>query len=106
MKYIITLLCILSFSSLTFSDEMMSCKVSDDIVNFKLEENLFSSNKIYFKDGTKWHQKCPCEKVQNKSISCFENYDKNCKKNKNVFDKFSDNKLTVDFETKQFIVWF
>ena len=82
MKYIITLLCILSFSSLASSDEIMSCKVNNEqYVSYKLEERLFSEDRIFQKIGSKWVRECLCERVENKTIEWHTAIDKRCIKN-------------------------
>ena len=95
------------FTTSLFADEIMSCKVNNEqSVSFKLEENILSSDNTFSKVGTKWERSCPCEKIENKSISCIEGQNiKDCKAEKNPFDQFS-NIHTIDFEIKEFRVKF
>jgi hypothetical protein len=108
MKYLIFFILVNIISNPVFSDEFMSCKINDNqSLNFKLEENLLSQDKIFGKSGTKWLVECPCENVENKSVSCIENQKfKDCKKDKNPFFKLESNVWTIDFEMVEFRVKF
>ena len=64
------------------ADEIMSCKINDEqSSSYKLQDNLFSEDKIFIKVGVEWIRQCPCEKVKNKSITCdFKQNINQCKK--------------------------
>lgn len=108
MKYFAFFIFITLISNSSFADEFMTCKINNDqSLNFKLKENLFSKDKIFSKAGTKWLIECPCENIENKSVSCIEGQKiKDCEKDRNPFLKFETNVWTIDFEMKEFRVTF
>jgi len=132
MKYFLVFLYITLISNLSFADEIMSCKINDEqSFSYKLQDNLFSKDKIFHKFRTKWIQNCPCQKVQNKSVTCLTNQNvRECDgatnlNNSNVIEGYKyakeednpfllpeesvtneEDRITIDFETRELRLFF
>ena len=103
MKYLTFLIFISLISTSSFADEIMNCKINENsISSYKLEENLFSNNKIFLKSGTKWVEQCPCHKVKNKTVKCNQAENKKCIKNDfgdfQVDENVQSLIIVIDFE--------
>ena len=103
MKYFLVFLYITLISNSSFADEIMKCKINDEQnINFKLEENLLSKDKIFKKVETKWKVECPCEKVINKSVSCKTTQAPHwCDGSLTFDDTYHENSQIIDFETRE-----
>lgn len=105
MKYLTFLVFISLISTSSFADEIMNCKINENFTSsYKLEENLFSDNKIFKKLGTKWVEQCPCHKVKNKTVKCNQAENKKCIKNDfgdfQVDENVESLIIVIDFETQ------
>ena len=103
MKYLTFFIFISLISNSSFADEIMKCKINDEQnINFKLEENLLSKDKIFKKVETKWKVECPCEKVINKSVSCKTTQAPHWCDGSITFDStYYEDIHTIDFETRE-----
>ena len=90
-------------SNASFANEIMKCFLKDGsktyIYFYKLERNYFSDDKIYRKKEGEWIHICPCNKVKNKSVTCNQQWQTQCKNEFGDFVIKDKINMTVDFET-------
>ena len=104
MKYFAFFIFITLISTSLFADEIMSCRINNEqSMSYKLQSKLFSDDKIFYKSGVKWIEQCPCEKVENKTVSCEQGQKKSLCNNffGCEYDVGGCKNITIDFELNE-----